>query len=139
MRVFDDAEAIVKADLQFMKRVMELAEEIYGPTKSTGEDVLILESLLAIAAHREAGMMVSIGAKSIEEAYALLGTHGKKADDERVAFYNKMLNSAFDLLLARTESQAPELLEEVRLQNEKLDLDMQAALAETANKPNFAS
>lgn len=139
MRIFDDAEALVQADLEFLKRSIELIDEIYGPTQSTREDVLILENILAVAAHREASMMVSVGAKSLEEAYEILGSSREHADRERAEYYNAMLERAIDLVLTVTQRTAPELLEEVRLQNEQLDLDMQAALVETANKPNLAS
>lgn len=141
MRIFQDKEQMAEKDAEFLTKLHQLVNEIYGDRISPFEDGMVLETLLAGAAQHQATMLLQIGATSIEEGYQILGVSEMQAEEWVLNAFKKTLNGMFEIALANFNNSAPQtLLDERDLIRQELDLDMQAAITEQpANTKNFAS
>lgn len=133
MSIFDDKEQLMKKDAEFLSKMHQLIEDVYGPRNSPFEDGVVMETLIAGLAQHQANILLMVGGINVEEGYSLLGSSQEQAATWFNARLQALIEKAFESMLIAFNSSAPQsVLDERELIRQELDLDMQSVITEPA-------
>lgn len=141
MSIFDNKEQLIQKDAEFLSKLHQLVNDVYGVRNTPFEDGMVIETLLAAVAQHQAGILLMVGGTSVDEGYALLETNQQHAEKWLTSTFKHMVESAFEASLVAFNASAPQsIIDERELIRQELDLDMQTAIAETVvNTKTLAS
>lgn len=133
MSIFDDKEQLMQKDAEFLSKMHQLIEDVYGPRNSPFEDGVVMETLIAGLAQHQANILLMVGGTNVEEGYSLLGSSQEQAATWFNARLQALIEKAFESMLIAFNSSAPQsILDERDLIRQELDLDMQSVITEPA-------
>ena len=141
MSKFDDAEQLATLDAEFLSRLHDLVDEVYGERTAPYQDGLILETLIAGIAQHEAHMLLLAGGDTVEEGYKILGSSYEIANEWRQERHATMIRATFDASLIALQETAPQQVLDDR-KRVKEEIEHQENLTnkvEPINTKTFAS